>query len=369
MVRIVQAQRSLIAEVENAIGSGSAEKRIETLRRVTDLFLVSADSYSEPQVDVFDDVISRLADRIETRARAELANRLAPVKNAPTTVVRALARDQAIEVAGPVLAQSARLTDEDLLACVQSNSQERLLAISKRAAISEVVGDALVTRGDKEVVRSVARNDGARFSTAGYGKLVEKSATDEELAVTVGSRRDISREHLHALVCKASEAVYKKIAASNPAAVSELNQVLFGLTGHTGEVKIERDYTQAKALFESIQQFGRPVEPAIHEFAKAGKFEEVVVALSTLCRLPIDSVERIMSDKRMDGDLVLILAKASGLSWSTAKLICILCRGDSGLSLQDLENARLSFEKLQPATAQRVVRFYQVRQAATANAH
>jgi uncharacterized protein (DUF2336 family) len=369
MVRIVEAQRSLIAEVEHAIGSGSPEKRIETLRRVTDLFLVGAESYSEPLVDVFDDVISRLADKIETRARAELANRLAPVKNAPTTVVRALARDQAIEVAGPVLAQSARLTDEDLLACVRSNSQERLLAITKRSSISEVVGDALVTRGDKEVVRAVARNGGARFSNAGYGKLVEKSAADEELAVTVGSRRDISKEHLHALVSKASETVYKRIAASNPDAVGELAQVMLGLTGHTAEVKLERDYTQAKALFESIQQLGRPVEPAINEFARAGRFEEIVVALSTLCRLPIESVERIMSDKRVDGDLVLILAKASGLSWSTAKLICILRRGEGGLSAQDLEKARISFERLQPATAQRVVRFYQVRQAATGTAN
>ena len=75
--------------------------------------------------------------------------------------------------------------------------------------------------------------------------------------------------------------------------------MLFGLTGHTAEVKIERDYTQAKALFDSIQRSGRPVEPAINEFARAGKFEEIVVALSTLCRLPIDSVERIMSDKRV----------------------------------------------------------------------
>ena len=42
----------------------------------------------------------------------------------------------------------------------------------------------------------------------------------------------------------------------------------------------------------------------------------------------------------------------------------MLRRGEGGLSAQDLEKARLSFERLQPATAQRVVRFYQVRQAA-----
>ena len=79
-----------------------------------------------------------------------------------------LARDRAIEVAGPILSQSNRLTDEDLLAIARDNSQERLLAISKRATLSEKVSDVLVTRGNRDVVLSVTQNEGARFSDTGY---------------------------------------------------------------------------------------------------------------------------------------------------------------------------------------------------------
>ena len=125
--------RSLIAEVEGAFASGSAEKQVDILRRVTDLFLAGANSYSGKQVDLFDGVISRLADKIETKARAELASRLAPVENAPLTTVRILARDELIDVAGPILMQSPRLTDEDLVAIAKDHGQDRLLAISKRA--------------------------------------------------------------------------------------------------------------------------------------------------------------------------------------------------------------------------------------------
>ena len=362
---VVEAQRSLIAEIEGAIASGSSERRVETLRRVTDLFLVRADDYSEIQVDLFDDVISRLAHRIETKAREELANRLAPVGNAPREVVRALARDEAIEVAGPVLTQSLRLTDEDLLECAQSNGQDRLLAISKRTAISEAISDVLVTRGDREVVRSVARNDGAQFSHAVFGKLVQKSSDDDELAVSVGSRKDVPKEHLQALVSKASEAVYQRLAASNPEAVAEVKSVLFDLTGQSAvaEVKLDRDYTQAKGVFEKLQRSGEPIEPAIHEFAKSGKIEETIVALAALCRLPLEVVERLMTDRQVDSDLVLILAKAAGLTWPTAKLILLMRRGEGGLSAQDAEIANQHFKRLQPATAQRVVRFYQVRQS------
>jgi uncharacterized protein (DUF2336 family) len=361
MVPPVQAQRSLIAEIEGAIASGSSEKRVDTLRRVTDLFLVSAESFSDDQVGVFDDVITRLAERIETKARAELASRLAPVKNAPIEVVRKLARDQSFEVAGPVLTQSNRLTEQDLLACAESNSQERLLAISKRATISEAVSDALVTRGDREVVRSVARNEGARFSDSGFVKLVEKSEADEELAVSVGSRQDIPKEHFQALVAKASEAVFKRLSASNPAAAAEVKRVLQVVTGRSADAKIVRDYTQAKAAVEAMLRAGQQVDPGVHNFAKGKQFEETVVALAALCRLPIDVVERALMDKGADHDLTLILSKAAGLTWPTAKLIMLLRAGEGGVSPHVMEEMHHNFERLQLATAQRVVRFYQVR--------
>jgi len=81
---------SLIAEIETAINSGSPEKCVETLRRVTDLFLNGAERFDEEQVQVFDDVLGHLIKRIESKAVAELSTRLAPVDNAPVEVIRQL---------------------------------------------------------------------------------------------------------------------------------------------------------------------------------------------------------------------------------------------------------------------------------------
>jgi uncharacterized protein (DUF2336 family) len=86
---------------------------------------------------MFDGVISRIAEKIETKARAELAHRLAPAPNAPPMTVRKLAHNESIEVAGPILSLSSRLSDEDLLAIASGKSQDRLLAISKRSSLSE----------------------------------------------------------------------------------------------------------------------------------------------------------------------------------------------------------------------------------------
>lgn len=356
------AERSLITEIEGIFTTGSAGKQAEILRRVTDLFLAGADKYSDQQIDLFDGVISRLAERIESKARAELAHRLAPVDNAPTMIVRTLARDESIDVAGPLLARSNRLTDEDLLAIAEDSSQERLLAISTRATLSENVSDALVTHGNRDVVLSVTRNEGARFSATGFGKLVDKSIDDEVLAICVGMRKDIPREHFHRLITKASAVVFERLAASNPDAVFEVQRVLTGITGQEPPPRpsAKRDYRDAEAQIEIILRSGKPVDPLVHEFAASGRFEETVAALSALSHVPREFVEKIMDDWRADNDSVLILAKAAGLSWPTAMQICSLRPGTP----QPTEHTRRSFDRFQQATAQRVVRFYNERRAA-----
>ena len=61
--------------------------------------------------------------------------------------------------------------------------------------MSAAVTDVLVERGDLRVVRAVTENDGARFSDAGFGKLVARARIDDTLARDVGMRCDIPRYH------------------------------------------------------------------------------------------------------------------------------------------------------------------------------
>ena len=95
----------LLDQLEDAIGGGSLSRRADVLRRVTDLFMSASGSFSEPQLELFDEVMTRLAEGVELAARASFGSRLATAVDAPLNVIRMLAFDQAIEVAGPVLAQ------------------------------------------------------------------------------------------------------------------------------------------------------------------------------------------------------------------------------------------------------------------------
>ncbi len=167
---------SILGELEDALKSGVPEKRVTTLRRVTELFLNDADRLNEQQIGVFDDVLVHLIQRIENKALVQLSSSLAPLANAPIEVVRHLARDTEITVAGPVLTNSSRLTESDLLEIAASNSQGHLLAISGRSALSEALTDVLVERGDRHVSHRLAKNTGAHFSEFRFCRAGEKIA-------------------------------------------------------------------------------------------------------------------------------------------------------------------------------------------------
>src|SRR6478609_10279190 len=84
---------SLLDELQSTLAHGTVARRVETLRRVTDLFINGSVDYSNEQVGLFDDVFQCLLDHIETSAKALLSNRLAPIDPAPPRTIRTLAFD------------------------------------------------------------------------------------------------------------------------------------------------------------------------------------------------------------------------------------------------------------------------------------
>lgn len=357
----MNARGSLIGDLERAIASGTLERRVASLWHVTDLFITGASQYSDEQVALFDDVITRLAAQIEATARAKLARLLAPVANAPVKTIKALASDAEIAVAGPVLARSERLDDATLRENALTQSQLHLLAISKRRTLGEAVTNVLVERGDSQVARSVSRNAGARFSDAGFEMLVKRSEGDDVLAERLGLRTDIPRHHFLRLIARASDAVRAKLAAANPGAAEEVQYVVTEVVGKIRAEAVTQsgDYVDARAKIEALHRAGTLNEANVYESAKARRFEETVAALAFMCGVPIDVAETAMLDEQPD--TMLILAKAAGLSWTTVKFVLLLRSGGHSVSAHELEDALKTYEQLSEETAHLAVRFYQSR--------
>ena len=191
--------------------------------------------------------------------------------------------------------------------------------------------------------------------------LVKRSAADDALAMQVGTRRDVPRQHFLQLLEQASSAVRTRLAAENPSAGSAVDGVLTEVVGgiRNETRKVSSDYANALTKVQATKKSGRLGEAEVYKYAREGRFEETVVAMSVLCGVEIDVVERALQDR--GHDIVLILAKIAEFSTTGAKAILLLKSAERGMSAQDLDSALRSYEKLQLDTARRVLGFYHTR--------
>ena len=356
----------VLDELNEAISRGSPESRAKALWHATDILVEG--EYSEEQIRVFDEVIGRLADEIEQEARAELSRRLAHSENAPPKVIRMLAFDDSIEVAGPVLQFSPRLDAKSLIANIRSKSQPHLLAVSRRGSVPIEVTDELVTRGNREVVQSVVANEGASFSDFGFRQMIKRSETDSALAEQVGLRKEIPRHMFAQLIAKASADVKRKLEQERPDLAEEIRATVTDAAGklYSKFGPGQESYLALKQAVKAEHRSGRLNEKRILAYALAHKHEEAVVGLSLLCSLPTEVVEQIVVLNNRD--MILVLSKALEFSWETAMSLLFLGADNHRIASGDLTDLKAEFKRADPRMSRGILEVYQSHWRATAEA-
>lgn len=361
--------QSIVDEIEAAVG-GSAAKCIETARRVTDLFLTSAGRFDGDQVDLFDSVLERLIKAIEQHAivdisarmaLAEISTQLAPIAQAPPSVIRQLAHNDEIRVAAPVLQESARLGDDDLVELAKTKGEQHLLAISARWWLKEIVTDALLSRRFPSVSRRIVSNPGARVSPDGFAIIVAQAKDNPELAVEAGIRVDLPSNLRQKLLSGATEAVRAKLLSRAPPHLFEeiRDAIARAAASADREMSKVHDFAAARRLVATLKEKGGLNEAALAGFARQKKYEETVVALAELSHSTIDVIRPLMQSLRDDG--LVVACRATKLSWETtaAVLECRYSTGSAGAA--ELTKAKNHFNATTIEHARRMLSFWQVR--------
>jgi uncharacterized protein (DUF2336 family) len=350
--------QSLIDELNDVVAAGDDQQHLRILDRVADLFAAGSRGYSSDQISLFDDILRKLSADIEVKARARLARRMARINNAPPKLIRVLAFDDAIAVAKPVLTHSQQLSDADLIENANTKSQEHLLAIAQRLKLSEPVTNVLVERGDHRVVHRVVRNKGARFSLAGYNKLTKLAQRNRKLTLALARRSDLPRQTFLKLLETASATVRAELEKANPQAAAAIRDAVDDIATSVQQEAREASRRYAAALRDANRLFNAQpfTEANIHAHAHAQDFERTVIALVKLGPFPVDLVERALLDK--GEDMILILAKAAGCSWTTAKELLLMHIAERNLPPDNLARLFDRYKKLPRETARNIVNFY-----------
>ena len=352
---------TLIPGLDEIVRNGDPKRRAEVARRIAELFIADAAHLRPDHVDLFDEILIDLVPHAELIARAELAERLSLISNAPRVLVGRLARENEIMVAGPILRRSTVLDEDTLLEIAQVKGQGHLLAISERPTLSADLTDVIVERGDREVIRRAASNAGALFSESGYSELIKRASQDGVLTLKVGQRADLSDARLKQLLAGTIDPVRRRLHdVAKPERQLAIKQAVSEITGVPERFENKRDFVPAQRTVLSLRESGHLNEGALLGFAKAYRYEESVAALSAMSGVHIQTLDNLISSDRHDP--ILIVGKTIGLEWATVRALILMRLGPSRVpSVSDIESARANYAKLMPSTAERVVGFWRTR--------
>lgn len=300
----------------------TSTRRNELMKGVASLFAFASERCSLEQIEIYDEVLGRLSDMVETEVRAFAAEKLAPLRRAPEGVIRRLANDDAVEVASPVLAKSPVLTERDLMAVAESKGNGHLTAIAKRSNLSEQVTDVVVRRGDEQVKRTVAGNPGARLGDGSLEVLVRQAMTDVETAEALGAHPDTPDSVIGRLVDHAEQEVRRVLSGRG------MKQAEMGLTEaarRAGE-RMSNAYWLGQYDFETaweklMQQGGSRVasESLLCQYAIEDRFADVVAVFAVLADLDLEEAKHWLV--RTDTEPFVVIAKALGLRFVTVQAL------------------------------------------------
>ncbi|MEM6664813.1 MAG: DUF2336 domain-containing protein [Pseudomonadota bacterium] len=354
--------QELLAGIE--ISRQDTDRR-ELLLRACSLFEATSDDLSEREAALFDDVLERLTRTVDETVRAESAERIAASSGNIPNTVRQLAFDNEITVAAPVLSRSDALKDEDLVEVARTRGQSHMVAIAERPALTATVTDTLVERGEQDVLRTVARNEGARFSGDGYTTLAQKSREDETLQAIISARQDVTPAVVHKLLTVASARVRSALLARGGAAEKLAGDDVIQAARRKLEQEMGMKSIDFIAADRRVRNMirNRPVdEGLLRALAQQDMFGELIVAFGMLTNLPMEQAQQCMGD----ADALLIASKASDFDVETMKYLLGAGPVFGELATHARRDKLEEYKALRPETAQRVIRFWRMRQKVTA---
>lgn len=345
----------------------SSEKRRELLLGLTDLFLEGMDNIADRESHLFGDVVCRILDDVVMEARRDLAQRVADFDNLPPDVARKLASD-VIEVALPVLERSNQLSDKDLIAIAEENSQAHLMAISRRAELREQVTDILVRRGEQGVLHSLTANCGAHISDKGFGVLAARAEGDETLQENLIGRPDMPVAAARRLEGLLQGELKQRLKTMNSVAMRDDFEKYVARAKNRLENALRDSHEQrleVRLLISAIRDEHLSLSEGVKKLAK----ENRPVHLGWLISDTADIPEAVVSNAigKENGVPIAVMCKALELSEDSFRAVALMRCRRHRRNASEADRLVEQFGDLNLADCQRTMRFLKVRHAAYKN--
>lgn len=331
-----------------------AERWAAILERTTKLFLCSLEKLSAPQIELFDSVLGRLIDHVDTPSLAKLSQKLSETKCALPQVSRRLAFDGNESVWAPVL-KSRGITPDVLLEVIQSRGLAHHLAIASRHSIDPSLSDILIHRGPSAVHQALVENRGAQMSEAGWTRLAELAASDPKLAEKLDRRSDIPVPIKRGIHAKVEDAHMRQQSAKPRAIRDQIEDTIASSVASALPNPDPSDLARAQARIAEVARQGKLRDSTVNRAAANRDYVDVAAALAVLTGSPVNVIWALIASEKIEG--LVLSCKAGRLSWGTTKMVVKNRPGMPPVPPEELAKAQETFQSFCLSAAQRTVRF------------
>ncbi|GJL97330.1 MAG: hypothetical protein DHS20C06_11470 [Hyphobacterium sp.] len=343
----------------------SSERRRELLRDVTDLFFDDVPEQSSAEFSQYDHVLSRLAEDTAVDAREELAERFADIPGAPRGLVLQLARD-VIEVAGPILKKSQALSEADLVAIAENQSQAHLKMLTQRPSVPESVSESIVRRGDDETVVSLVKNSGAKISRSAFETITERAETNAELHAPLVSRKETPTDLLNDLMTVVETRLRDRILEKFDGIDPDELQKAIDASHKRLEARLsnDKDADEAKRYISGMKLRRQLDDALLIQLMRQNQIMRCAAGLAELTDTDFGTALRALNSPSIDP--LCLLCKANGLERALFVTLCVMRNAGKGDALRDAREYGRIFDDLSNREAQRALRFMMMRKNAEA---
>jgi uncharacterized protein (DUF2336 family) len=290
--------------------------------------------------------LSLLARDEITKVRQILSDTLKDVSTAPPDVIKSLAMDSELDVAGPVLECSPVLQDEDLIEIISAGTAAGgLNAISRRQGVGEGVSEAIVETDDETAIADLLNNDTAQIREQTLDDLIERADNVELWHAPLVSRPKLPSGAATRLAQFVADTLLDKLSSRDDLdektleAVKSMvhHRISAGGDGESGAVhgqdflRMELPVDVAKNLMIANRLDRNVIGKALH----ANDYSFVLAALSVRTRTDVNVVKEIFSSYSAKG--VTALVGKSGLPAKMAVLIQQRMAGISPSNILDVK--------------------------------
>jgi uncharacterized protein (DUF2336 family) len=331
----------------------SGERRQLLAQTIADLFAGKERVLTDRERALMFDILHKMVHGAEMQVRRIIAEQLAKIPDAPPQLIKFLANDE-IEVAFPILRNSAVLKDEDLIEVIRHRTLEHQLAIAIREKVSERVSDALVQAGDESVITALLKNSGAEISFATMEYLVEESKRVDAFQEPLLRREDLDPTLAKHMYLWVSAALRQYIVDTFDVDKNALDDLM---EKNAREMAAGIGETKTEKLAEAMDKGGLGVSRMMIRALKDGEVFLFEALFRRLTGLRTTLVKRILFEPGGEG--LAVACKASGISADDFVAIYSLSRmarpRDGTVDNEDTQRIIAFYDRLKPEAARDVM--------------